>query len=200
MLARHFNMLRVFFLVRLPDSQIEDLIQEVFRRMTEGLDRFEGRCSVRTYLIRIAQNLVRETLRARYRAGGKIEEFSESMFVVSGRGFSSLCIQEEDRQRLLDAMQRVTMAQQDLLELHYFHGFKLRELAELHELPLGTVKSRMDAARRELRREFDLLGDSAKDWTEEGLDRDLERLRDEVLQAKVRKRDEGPDSDSDSTN
>ncbi len=203
LLARHLNMLRVFFIRRLWDSQVEDHIQEVFTRMVEGLERFEGRCSVRTYLIRIAQNRVREVLRDRYRANGPIEVFRESIFEVSGQGFSSMLAGDERAQLLLDAMQHVTMEQQDLLGLYYFHEFKLRELANLYKLPLGTVKSRMEAARIRLLREFvELLGEDVEDWTQEMLERGLERLRDEVLRGRKRKRkrDEGPDSDSESAN
>src|SRR5690349_6449837 len=63
LLARYFNMWRVYFVARVPERQTEDLIQEVFLRMVEAHDRFEGRSSVRTFLTSIARNVFNETVR-----------------------------------------------------------------------------------------------------------------------------------------
>ncbi len=189
LLARHFNLLRVYFLKRVPERQIEDLIQEVFLRMVEALDRFEGRCSVRTFLVRIAQNVVRETLRELHRPNGSFDPFTESLYAISGHGQASILADEESQQLLLDAMQRVTVEHHDLLDLHYFHGLTLRELAQVGEIPVGTAKSRLEAARRSLLREFmDLLGPDAREWTEEALDRGLTRVREVMLRGRARER------------
>lgn len=182
LLARHFNMLRVYFLSRVPERSTEDLIQEVFARMTEARDRFEGRCSFRTYITSIARHVVHETVRELYRPDGRLDPLSESMFVVSGRSHSSLLAHEQALQLLLDAMQRVTVQQQDMLELYYFHDYTVRELAELDDVPYGTANGRLQAARRALLSEFlTLLGPEAAAWTEEALDRGLTRVRDVVL-------------------
>lgn len=187
LLARHFNLLRVYFLGRVPQRQIEDLIQEVFLRMVEALGRFEGRCSVRTFLIRIAQNVVRETLRELHRPNGSFDPFTESLFAISGRAQASILADEESQQLLLDAMQRVSSDHHDLLDLHYFHGLTVRELAEVSEVPVGTAKSRLEAARRSLLREFmTLLGPDAPEWTDDALERGLTRVREVMLRGRAR--------------
>ncbi|WP_106094607.1 RNA polymerase sigma factor [Enhygromyxa salina] len=187
LLARHFNLLRVYFLKRVPERPTEDLIQEVFVRMVEALDRFEGRCSVRTFLIRIAQNVYRETLRELHRPDGQFDPLSESLFAISGRRQSSIVAQDQAQQLLLDAMQHIPSDQHDMLDLYYFHGFTLREIAELQEIPEGTAKSRIDAARRSLLREFmSLLGSDAEVWTDDALDRGLTRVRDVVIRGQPR--------------
>lgn len=184
LLARHFNTLRVYFLARVPHRQIEDLIQEVFLRMVEALERFEGRSSVRTYLLRIARNVVLET----YRAKGNFDEFHDSQYALGGRNFASLCVENDERlQLLLDAMQQIPLRQQDLLECHYFHGLSMAELAELFELKVGTVKSRMSSARRALLQAFvALLGEDSSDWSDAILEERLERAREAVLKGKRR--------------
>lgn len=188
LLARYFNLLRVYFLSRVPEREVEDLIQEVFLRMVEALDRFEGRCSVKTFLIRIARNVVRETLRALYRPDGRVDPFDESLHAMSGRTLSAVYAKEEALQLLLDAMQYITTGQYDIIELHYFHEFTYSEIADALELPLGTVKSRMGAARRKLLEEFMvLLGPEAEAWTEDALEDSLKKVRDAVLRGKARK-------------
>jgi RNA polymerase sigma-70 factor (ECF subfamily) len=182
LLARHFNMLRVYFFARVPERQTEDLIQEVFLRMVEALDRFEKRCSFRTFLTGIARNVFHETVRELYRPDGRFDPLEESLYAVSGRSHSSLLASEQAMQLLLDAMQRVPCQQQDTLELHYFHGFTVRELAELEGIPVGTANGRLQAARRALLREFMiLLGPDAAVWTEDALDRGLDSVREAVL-------------------
>ena len=186
LLARYFNMLRVYFVSRVPERQTEDLIQEVFLRMVEALDRFEGRCTVRTFLTSIARNVFHETVRELYRPDGRFDPLEESMFGITGRSHSSLLANEQALQLLLDAMQRVSVQHQDLLELHYFHGFTVRSLADLEEIPFGTANGRLQAARRALLREFlILLGPDAEGWTEDALDRGLTRVRDAVLQRRA---------------
>lgn len=183
LLARHFNMLRVYFVARVPERQTEDLIQEVFLRMVEALDRFQGRCSVRTFLTSIARHVFHETVRELYRPDGRFDPLNESLYSVCGRSQSSLLANEEALQLLLDAMQRVTCQQQDTLELHYFHGFTVRELAEFEGVPFGTANGRLQSARRALLREFvTLLGPDAQTWTDDALDRGLTQVRDLVLQ------------------
>jgi RNA polymerase sigma-70 factor (ECF subfamily) len=187
LLARYFNMLRVYFVARVPERQTEDLIQEVLLRMVEALDRFEGRCTVRTFLAGIARNVFHETVRELYRPDGRFDPLNESLYAVAGRSHSSLLAKEQALQLLLDAMQRVTCEQQDTLELHYFHGFTVKELAEFEGIPLGTANGRLQAARRALLREFmALLGPDAEVWSEEALDRDLKRARDNVLRKRAK--------------
>jgi RNA polymerase sigma-70 factor (ECF subfamily) len=187
LLTRYFNMLRVYFVARVPERQTEDLIQEVFVRMVEARDRFENRCTVRTYLTGIARHVFQETVRELYRPDGRVDPFEESLYAISGRSQSSLLAKEQALQLLLDAMQRVTLHQQEILELHYFHGYTVRELAELDEVPFGTANGRLQTARRALLREFMLLlGPDADEWTEDALDRGLHRVRDIVLQRRRR--------------
>jgi RNA polymerase sigma-70 factor (ECF subfamily) len=190
LLARYFNMLRVYFITRVPERSTEDLIQEVFARMIEARDRFETRCSVRTFLTSIARHVFHETVRELYRPDGRFDPLEESMLAVSGRTQSSLLAHEQELQLLLDALQRVTIRQHEMLELHYFHGYTVRDLAEVENIPAGTANGRLQAARRALLREFvTLLGPDATEWTEDAIDRGLVRVRDIVLQRR-RNRDE----------
>ena len=177
----------MYFLVRIPEREVEDLIQEVFLRMVEALPRFEQRCSVRTFLVTIARNVMRETLRELHRPDGRFDPFEESLFALSGRSITSVHAGEQVQQLLLDALQHVTSEEHDLIELYYFHELTHQEIADVLGIPLGTTKSRMAAARRDLLREFmTLLGADAEGWTEDALDRGLTAAREIVLRGKRR--------------
>lgn len=157
LLSKYFGDLRSYFRSRIPELDQEDLIQEVFARMVSARDRFGGRALFRTYLLRIAQNVYREALRKRYRPTSAVDELSESVADVSGRTQSSILAENEELQLLLEALRSIPIAQQDLLELHYFHGATYPQVGEILSVPDGTIKSRMHAARQALRTRYEQL-------------------------------------------
>jgi RNA polymerase sigma-70 factor (ECF subfamily) len=187
LLARYIGMLRAYFVRRLRECDPADLVQDVFLRMTVARDRFEGRSSVRTYVVHIARNVFREKLRELHRPNGRFDPLVESLAQSSGHGQSSILGNDEELQLMLDAMQHIPEAQLELLELHYFYDYTQVEIAELDQVAVGTVKSRIEAARRALLREFmNLLGPGREAWTEDALDRGLVRVREAVLRCKRR--------------
>lgn len=187
LLARYINMLRAYFVRRVRECDPADLVQEVFLRMTIARDRFEGRSSVRTYVVHIARNVFREKVRELHRPNGQFDPLVESLARVSGHSQSSILGNDEELQLMLDAMQHIEEAQLELLELHYFYDYTQAEIAELLAIPSGTVKSRIEAARRALLREFmNVLGSGRETWTEDALDRGLVRVREAVLRGQRR--------------
>ncbi len=57
----------------------------------------------------------------------------------------------EQRQALRAALARITRAQREVFELYEFHGRDYRQIADALAVPIGTVRSRLARARRELR-------------------------------------------------
>lgn len=187
LLARYINRLRVYFVTRLRECETEDLIQEVFLRLVAARDRFEGRSLVRTYVMHIARNVYREKLRELHRPDGKFDPLEESLAELTGQGQSSLLAADQELQLMLDAMQHITEAQFEVLELYYFYEYTQAEIAEVVNIPSGTVKSRLEGARKALLREFmRLLGPDQQQWTDEALDRRLVRVGEAVLRSRRR--------------
>ena len=67
LIRRHFLNVRTYFRMRMP-GEYEDLVQETFTGLSKSFDNFRGHSSFRTYLFRIARNVLAEALRKRYRA------------------------------------------------------------------------------------------------------------------------------------
>lgn len=59
-----------------------------------------------------------------------------------------------DRLALADALRRLSSKHREVLDLVFQHGFSLEETAQILDVPLGTVKSRISYARRALQREL----------------------------------------------
>lgn len=186
LLDRHFNGLRVFFLHHFPQEEPEDLIQEVFKRMVEARDRFEGRSTFKTYLFHIAEKLCLEQLRKKYRQGGSFDPFTESMASATGRSQSSIVAENERQQLLLDALVTIPVIEQGLIELYHFHGYTTAQLAEHFDIPHGTAKTKLQTARRRLAETFVLLFKAGGELTDELLVSELEGVREAVWRGQLR--------------
>ncbi len=184
LLAQYFNNLRVFFIQRIPQEETEDLIQEVFRRMVEARDRFEGRSTLRTYLFHIAQNVYFELLRKRFR-GKPFDPLTESSATANGRSQSSMLAESERQQLLLEALRNIPGDQQDVIELYHFHGFTTAQLAEHLRVPSGTAKTRLRAARKRLAEAFLEEFKVGGELTDEQLVRDLDQVRGAVWRGQL---------------
>jgi RNA polymerase sigma-70 factor, ECF subfamily len=59
-----------------------------------------------------------------------------------------------DREALVEALRALSPTYREVLELVFHHGFALAEVAQVLDIPLGTVKSRVSYARRALATAF----------------------------------------------
>ena len=113
------------------------------------IDRFDA------WLQRIAVNAARMTLRGRRRRQVR-EIASEDVARLGGPGVEAgvqggdSARTASDADRLGRAMARLSIDQRTILALHHLEGQGLAEIAGVLGIPVGTVKSRLFTARREL--------------------------------------------------
>jgi RNA polymerase sigma-70 factor (ECF subfamily) len=136
-----------------PDrAQAEDLAQEVFIRVYRGLPYFRGTARLSTWIYRIVVNLCHEA-RARRRPGASLDETDEHGRKKYEPGAHDPAYRElEFRDRLEKAMAELPENYRVLVAAHYLDGVKYEDLAEALDLPLGTVKTHLHRAKRQLRR------------------------------------------------
>jgi RNA polymerase sigma factor (sigma-70 family) len=123
----------------------EDLTQETFLQAWRHLDRFEGRAPLRHWLYRIARREYLHALRGR-RVQVSLEEISE--FPAAG-GREAI-----EGVELRDAIDRLPLAEREVVLLHYLEGYTSNEIAQIVRAPAGTVRRRLVTARDRLRGEF----------------------------------------------
>lgn len=140
----------------------QDLTQEVFVRAYGSLNSFEGRSQLPTWLHAIAANLAKNRLRDRSRKGrNRAVSLEAGPGLNPGRGASwaQTDVTPETEARLHETQGALQEALDGLPE-HYRLVFVLRtferlsyeEIAEVAGCPKGTVKSRLNQARKELHR------------------------------------------------
>jgi RNA polymerase sigma-70 factor, ECF subfamily len=139
----------------------EDVAQETFVRAYRGIQDFEGRSRVYTWLYSIAGNLARNHVRDRARKG---RNQAVSLDQISDRGAAlaqDFGAAAETPGTLAQAHELQDLLQQCVEELpeHYrlvfilrtYEGLTYDEIAEAVRCPRGTVKSRLNQARVQLR-------------------------------------------------
>jgi RNA polymerase sigma-70 factor, ECF subfamily len=135
-----------------PDrSRAEDLAQDVFLRVHRGLPYFRGEALLSTWIYRIVVNVcVQEQQGRRPPTESLDDNWSDAHRATSGRDrqFSDL----ELRDRLDKAIARLPANYRLLVAAHYLQGVRYEDLAEAMALPLGTVKTQLHRAKRQLRR------------------------------------------------
>ena len=133
-------------------ARAEEIAQEVFLRIHRGLPYFRGEAKLSTWIYRIVINLLSEERPDRAqvsldapRPGDEAPAWEPG---APDRAFDDLAM----RDRLDKAIQRLPVGYQVLINGHYLKGLKYEELAEALNLPMGTVKTHLHRAKRELRR------------------------------------------------
>lgn len=155
---RHFSSICRFFANKVG-GEVDELVQKTFTACVEGRDRFEGRSSFRTYLFAVAHNVLRAHLRGRKRAR---ERFDLGVTSIHDLGLSpgTFVAQKQEQKLILNALRHVPVEHQVVLELYFWEGLAARELAEILEIPEGTVRGRIRRARQLLDEQLRALAES----------------------------------------
>lgn len=124
-------------------SDAEDLTQEVFLAAYQGLDRFEGRSSVQTWLYRIALNCWRNSCRA-----PRLDTTDIDTVTQAGPGLEQSVT---DNIALTCALAALPPDLREAFLLVKAEGLKYREAAQVLNIPQGTVQFRVHQASRRLR-------------------------------------------------
>ena len=131
----------------LADRQAaEDLTQETSRRALPALARFEGRSTVRTWLLSIARRVCADHLRARQRRGLVLvgpDDLGELVRDVPADEVGGTVAAQ-------DVLDRLEPERREAFVLTQLIGLPYAEAAEVVGCPIGTIRSRVARARADL--------------------------------------------------
>ncbi len=151
--------LRVAARVVGPD-EAADVSQDAFLRAFHRLDRFRGQGPFRAWLLRITHNAALSAL-ARRPDPAPPPEVLEEQPADEARLPAARLEARERRERLAGKLTLLRREHRVVLVLRDVEGLSYEEIAEVTEMPLGSVKGRLHRARGEL---IDLLRRNTYDW------------------------------------
>ncbi len=153
-------------LTRHPD-EAGDLVQETYLKAFRVADRYEERGGgMRPWLFKILHNAFYSRVDKAKRAPANVEDFPTASSDAPAPdeppvvwSMSSLDWEHVD-DRLKDAIENLKPEYRSVLLLWGVEGLKYREIAEIHQVPIGTIMSRLHRARGLLAAE---LGEMAEE-------------------------------------
>ena len=161
LLRRHFTTVYRFFRSKLGEDA-RDLTQRTFLAAVESRDRISEPWSFRGYVLGVARRLLLFHLRSSARHDRVIEFRHVSMHDLAPSP-TYLIAEDQEQVRVMNAMRRIPIDFQIALELYYWEEMSVAEIAQVLEVPKGTVRSRLTRAREHLRKQLAELGDASHD-------------------------------------
>lgn len=203
---RHATQVLQFFINKVhAPADANDLAQETFVRCFARLRRGDVE-HPRAFLFGVANFVLREywTANARNhrRAAAASDDFDPGSLSVVDMGaattsVSSMLAREQSQRRMLDAMRRLRLDYQNVLELRYWHDLRYSEIAEILGESEQTIGVWIRRAKQDLRRCLDqptdtaAAGEPAPPFMPQALDRWLRSVADDARTAS-RGLDSGP--------
>jgi RNA polymerase sigma-70 factor, ECF subfamily len=130
-------------------SRVEDLAQDAFLKIYRGLPYFRGEAKLTTWIFRIVLNLLSQESGKR-RASREVALDAE-LPAHEPRSHDRSTSDLELRDRLEKALARLPPNYRLLVAGHYLHDVKYEDLAEALDIPVGTVKTHLHRAKKQLR-------------------------------------------------
>jgi RNA polymerase sigma-70 factor (ECF subfamily) len=156
----------------LPASVVEDVVQETWIAVLKGIERFEGRASLRTWIYAVLRNKARRALGIETRRRDREEaELSDEVDPLAGRLHpaghpdaghwsvppSTRFIPEERaavselREKVREALDRLPERQRQVVLLRDVEGFSADEVCELLDIDPGNQRILLHRGRGKLR-------------------------------------------------
>jgi RNA polymerase sigma-70 factor (ECF subfamily) len=147
--ARH-NVRLFRFLMRFLacEETAEELLNEVFIEVWRNAGQFGARSRVSTWLLAIGRYKALSALRRRsnHEVNDEVVEFMEDP-----SDDPEVTLQKSERSEILrDCLKQLSAAHREIIDLIYYHGRTIDDVADIISIPANTVKTRMFYARKRI--------------------------------------------------
>jgi RNA polymerase sigma-70 factor (ECF subfamily) len=130
-------------------ARADELAQDVFLKVHKGLPYFRGESKLSTWIWRIVVNVLSQERPdlATTSLDDTDDDRPKREPAADDRQFGDLVMKD----RLHKAIERLPVQYQVLVNGHYLKGMRYEDLAEALDLPMGTVKTHLHRAKKQLR-------------------------------------------------
>lgn len=135
-----------------PGPEAEDVGQETFIKFYEALDQYRGEGGVAPYLTRIATNLSLNALDRRKRRNKRLTSRDEEDYFPEPAPNGVREIEAFDKEEITQqALQALSPKHRSVVVLRIINGYSTKETAQMLDVPVGTVLSRLHRAQKKLK-------------------------------------------------
>jgi RNA polymerase sigma factor (sigma-70 family) len=136
-------------------TTLDDLVQEVFLRAWKGLPKFRQSSQFSTWLYRIAWNVASDRRQTLAQDRSRLETIAKS---VATQHEDPDIMQLHYQDLVRKGLSSLSEEHRSVLVLHDLEELPQKEVAEILEIPVGTVKSRLFHARSGMRKFIEASG------------------------------------------
>ncbi len=129
-------------------STAEDVVQHTLVTVWKTAKSFRGESRLITWLLGIVHHTAIKTLRNQTQS---LDETAEETISQNQPSLEEQVQGQEMKRWIQNGLQSLSAEHRMVLELVFYQGLSLQEVAQITKLPLGTVKSRLSYARTHLR-------------------------------------------------
>ncbi|MGE6598360.1 sigma-70 family RNA polymerase sigma factor [Bacillus proteolyticus] len=143
----------VVFLLGNQHQDVDDIVNEVYIKMWKSVTNYDMNRSFRFWLHGIVVKKVQDWRRKswrRFRIFEKKKMYEQDRSYIMDEGI----LHKETRNELVEVVQKLSYKHREVVIMRYFHEYSLDEIAMLLQIPVGTVKSRLHTALKQLRTEM----------------------------------------------
>lgn len=138
---------RIAFIYTKDRLAAEEVVQDVFLNYYHRSEQFKGDASLKTYLVKMTMNRSYDYLRSWKNKKHAFLEF----FQGTTKGTEQLYVEQELRAEITAAVLTLPVKDREVLLLYYYEEMTVFEIADVLELAVSTVKSRLQRARMKLK-------------------------------------------------
>lgn len=136
-------------------SDAQDVTQETMLAALQYLNKGESIENPKAWLLSVMNRKYYDVLRKKYQLPTVMS--GEELEIADERNMEQEWLHKEEAEGIRREIAYLTDAYRTLIVKHYFHGKSVKELAEETGLPEGTIKSRLDFGRKQLKKGFETM-------------------------------------------
>lgn len=144
-----------------------DLLQDVFLRLYRFADRIDIQRPIEPWLYRMTANLSYTWVKRSRRWLQPLDDLADWL---AGNGKNSpqeVAERNDEWAQVQKAVSALSFPQRVVVVLYYLNDLSLQEIANILEVPVGTVKSRLHYGRKSLKKSLGLKGENLPDFNYE---------------------------------
>lgn len=139
------------------EEEIEDILQNIFIKAYLNLNDFDHNLSFSSWIYRIAHNEIIDNFR-RFKARPQLLDTdikdSHIKELASDNNFLNEMSRQEEIDKIRLALAKLDIKYQEIIILKFLEEKDYQEIADIIKKPLGTVASRLNKAKKELRKKI----------------------------------------------
>lgn len=145
LISNNFSILKGYVLKMTLDKDLtEDIVQDTLLSAVVHIDSFVSNAKFSTWLIKIATNKYRDYLRKNKETDILLDTFQSSSITEEE------IVKKEELEEVLKILRAMPTDKRTVFILKHYYGYSYEEISSIVNCPIGTVRSRLHYAIKEI--------------------------------------------------